>query len=108
MPTGTPLECVITNKCVATPKKSLLVLGVRDQIQWRAAPPDSSYTLKLPGGYFAGQGHEVDFELEITGIRPLPETPLVAIKKGSIKPYIYDTGTVCQLSDEPPEIIIGS
>ena len=106
MPTGTPLECVITNKCVATPKKSLLVLGVRDQIQWKAAPPTSSYTLKLPGGYF--EGHAVDFELEITGIRPLPETPLVAIKKGSIKPYIYDTGTVCQLSDEPPEIIIGS
>lgn len=104
----TPLKCVI-NKCKANPPKALLILGVRDQIHWKAAPPDNSYTLKLPGGYFAGEGHVVDFELVITGNSFLPEPPLVAIKAGSIKPYIYDsTGAVCQVADEPPEIIIGS
>ena len=109
MATGTPIKCVITSKCVANPQKSLLILNVRDQIHWKAAPPEDSYTLKLPGGYFEGEGHDVDFDLKITGKDPLPEPPLVAIKKGSIKPYIYDsTGAVCQLADEPPEIIIGS
>ena len=107
MATGTPIKCVITSKCVANPQKSLLILNVRDQIHWKAAPPADSYTLKLPGGYF--EDHDVDFVLVITGNTFLPETPLVAIKTGSIKPYIYDsTGAVCQLADEPPEIIIGS
>ncbi len=104
---GNPIKCVITNKCDANPQISLLVLKVRDQIQWKSAPSSSSYTLKLPGGFFAG--HPTDFDLVITGNFFLPLIPLVAIKAGSIVPYIYDSnGAVCQVVGDPPEIIIGS
>jgi|GEM_PF-6094364 len=107
LPAGNPIKCVITQKCEANPQVSLLVLKVRNQIQWKAAPPSSSYTLKLPGGYF--EGHPNDFDLVITGNVFLPVIPLVAIKACRIGPYIYDSsGTTCATIAEPPEIIIGS
>ena len=104
---GTPIKCVINDKCEAHPQISLLVLGIRNQIQWKAAPPAHIYYLWLPGGYF--EGHNDDFELTITGTAFLPVTPLIAIQEGRIQPYIFDSNhRPCQAKAEPPEIIIGS
>jgi len=106
LPAGNPIKCVINKKCEAHPQISLLVLGIRNQIQWKAQTKDTYY-LWLPGGYF--EGHLDDFELTITETDFLPIDPLIAIQEGRILNYIFDSKhKPCQTKAEPPEIIIGS